>query len=229
MSVLKFIRQYVRPSTDTPSAATVAPDDHAPTVPTAAVERRAAVRKRARKGTRVLVIDDSKTVVSALTRMLHQNGYEPLHAYDAETGIPLAKIHRPHLIFLDIVLPGMNGFNALRVLRREASMQHMPIIMISGNDQAVEQFYAQRIGADDFMKKPFSREEVFSCIEKLLGPDLIPKRRHATHLSADTVNQSTHQTLVSDSQQTTASPTASVTIASDALQSALAASASNKE
>lgn len=228
MSVLKFIRQYVRPSTDTPAATAPDPADHPPTVPTAAVERRTVARKRARKGTRVLVIDDSKTVVSALTRMLHQNGYEPLHAYDAETGIPLAKIHKPHLIFLDIVLPGMNGFNALRVLRREASMQHMPIIMISGNDQAVEQFYAQRIGADDFMKKPFSRAEVFTCIEKLLGPDLVPKRRNPTHTSPPTAAQQTQPAPAAPvpSTPTVAAP---VTIASDALQSALAATAATRQ
>jgi len=52
----------------------------------------------------------------------------------------------------------------------------MPIIMMSGNEQATEQFYAQRIGADDFMKKPFSRAEVFSRIERLLDVSLLPRR-----------------------------------------------------
>ena len=56
----------------------------------------------------------------------------------------------------------------------------LPVIMISGNELATEQFYAQRIGADDFMKKPFSRSEVFMRIEKMLGPDRIPHRQPAS-------------------------------------------------
>ena len=88
----------------------------------------------------------------------------------------LARAERPDMIFLDIVLPGMNGFAALRLLRREPGTREIPVVMISGNEQATEQFYAQRIGADDFMKKPFSRSEVFARIERLLDADRVPKR-----------------------------------------------------
>lgn len=124
---------------------------------------------------RVLVVDDSPTIVLMLSRMLEQNGYEVSEAGDAETGMEIARNSLPHLIFLDIVLPGMNGFEALRRLRRDPLTRTVPVIMISGNELATEQFYAQRIGADDFMKKPFSRSEVFLRVEKLLGPDRIPK------------------------------------------------------
>src|SRR6185503_10357125 len=109
-------------------------------------------------------------------KFLQQNGYPTLEAGDAESGIEIARSERPDLIFLDIVLPGMNGFAALRQLRRDPRTKDIPIIMISGNEQATEQFYAQRIGADDFMKKPFSRAEVFTRIERLLNVDLVPKR-----------------------------------------------------
>ena len=139
-------------------------------------ERRERPRRNAREGTRVLIVDDSPTIVSVLRRLLQQNGYLTLEAPDAEKGVEIALAERPDLIFLDIVLPGMNGFAALRLLRREASTRHIPIIMMSGNEQATEQFYAQRIGADDFMKKPFSRAEVFVRIERLLDSALVPKR-----------------------------------------------------
>ena len=168
MSIFSFFRRSSESSK--PSAELVQPAPKAPS------ERRRLSRLRARTGTRVLVIDDSQTVVVALTRMLKQNHYETLFAYEAETGISLARARKPHLIFLDIILPGMNGFNALRALRRDPATQNIPVIMISGNDQAAEQFYAERIGADDFMKKPFNRVEVFSRIDRLLGPDLIPHR-----------------------------------------------------
>jgi CheY-like chemotaxis protein len=168
MSIFSFLRRSPEPSKS--AAARV------PTAPKESSERRRHSRLRARSGTRVLVIDDSQTVVVALTRMLKQNHYDTLFAYEAETGISLARARKPHLIFLDIILPGMNGFNALRALRRDPATQNIPVIMISGNDQASEQYYAERIGADDFMKKPFKRIEVFSRIDRLLGPDLLPHR-----------------------------------------------------
>ena len=139
-------------------------------------ERRQQERSPAAEGVRVLVVDDSPTIVLMLGRMLSQNGYEVSEAGDAETGMEIARNTLPHLIFLDIVLPGMNGFEALRRLRRDPVTRGIPVIMISGNELATEQFYAQRIGADDFMKKPFSRSEVFLRIEKLLDPDRIPQR-----------------------------------------------------
>jgi twitching motility two-component system response regulator PilH len=70
----------------------------------------------------------------------------------------------------------MNGFAALRALRRDPVTKDVPIIMISGNEQATEQFFGTRIGADDFMKKPFSRFEVFARIERLLDSELVPRR-----------------------------------------------------
>ncbi|HTD29093.1 MAG TPA: response regulator, partial [Xanthomonadaceae bacterium] len=84
----------------------------------AKVDRREKPRVNAREGTRVLVIDDSPTIVALLKRMLEQNGYIALEAMDAETGMGMAISENPDLIFLDIVLPGMNGFEALRRLRR---------------------------------------------------------------------------------------------------------------
>jgi DNA-binding response OmpR family regulator len=141
-----------------------------------APDRRVKERRNAAPGTRVLIIDDSATIVALLRRMLRQNELATLEAGDAESGIELARAERPDLIFLDIVLPGMNGFAALRNLRKEPATRDIPVIMISGNEQATEQFYAHRIGADDFMKKPFSRAEVFARIERLLDPDRIPRR-----------------------------------------------------
>lgn len=139
-------------------------------------ERREKPRVSARQGQRVLIIDDSPTIVALLRKFLQQNGYITLEAYDAEEGVVMARVQRPDLIFLDIVLPGMNGFAALRMLRREDATKDIPIIMISGNEQATEQFYAQKIGADDFMKKPFSRAEVFNRIEKLLDSNKMLRR-----------------------------------------------------
>lgn len=139
-------------------------------------DRRKGPRQSPQQGTRVLLIDDSTTILAVLGKMLRQAGYEVLAAPDAESGIETALRERPHLIFLDIVLPGMNGFAALRVLRREEPSRDIPIIMMSGNMQATEQYYAQRIGADDFLKKPFPRAELFAKIDRLMGDEGLPRR-----------------------------------------------------
>ncbi|WP_417068307.1 response regulator [Niveibacterium terrae] len=139
-------------------------------------DRRRQERVDARAGTRVLIIDDSPTIIAALRKFLRTAGFKTFEALDAESGIAVARREKPELIFLDIVLPGMNGFAALRTLRRDPELRGIPVIMMSGNEQATEQFFGSRIGADDFMKKPFSREEVFARIARLLDEDRIPRR-----------------------------------------------------
>ncbi|MDE2087838.1 MAG: response regulator [Xanthomonadaceae bacterium] len=125
-------------------------------------------RVRAVASTRVLVVDDSATIRAVLGKMLAQDGYEVLKAADGESALALAREEPPGLVFLDIVMPGMSGFEVLRTLRHEAATRHVPIVMISGNVQATEQFYVKRYGADDFMKKPFGRVEVFERIRQLV-------------------------------------------------------------
>jgi DNA-binding response OmpR family regulator len=140
------------------------------------VERRCRDRMNACPGTRVLIIDDSRTIVAALRKMLHSAGYRTMEALDAESGLEIVRSQPVDLIFLDIVLPGINGFSALRQLRKDPQTRAIPVIMMSGNEQATEQFFGSRIGADDFMKKPFSRQEVFARIERLLDTDFKPRR-----------------------------------------------------
>ena len=160
-------------------AKTDATDQSDAVVPSQPYERRARQRVNARAGTKALIIDDSPTVVAILKKMLHSAGYKTLEAQDAELGVALATQERPDLVFLDIVMPGMSGFAALRVMRRDPSTRQIPVIMISGNEQATEQFYASRIGADDFMQKPFSRYDVFARIERMLDSELVPRRLNA--------------------------------------------------
>jgi twitching motility two-component system response regulator PilH len=130
-------------------------------------ERRAVPRSGVPKNALVLIVDDSSTIRAVLGKMLTQDSHVVLKAPDGETALEIARNDGPDLIFLDIVMPGMNGFAVLRALRRDPLTRHIPIVMISGNLQATEQFYVQRFGADDFMKKPFGRGEVFARIQHL--------------------------------------------------------------
>lgn len=166
MGLFDQLRTLFRSETETDS------DQSQPWSP----ERRHKPRVNAREGTTVLIIDDSKTVVVAIKKFLRSVGYETLEAYDAETGLSIIQAQAPDLVFLDIMLPGMSGFTALRMIRRDPQTRDIPVIMMSGNEQAMEQFYGARIGADDFMKKPFTREELFYRIENLLDGDHVPRR-----------------------------------------------------
>lgn len=167
MSLFKQIRTILNKPESTPTPAVTPETFSKPT------ERRRKKRTTL-TGLRILVIDDSATIVASLGKMLHSAGCITLEAADAESGLEIATRERPDLVFLDIVLPGMNGFAALRLMRRDPKTKHIPVIMISGNEQATEQFYAKRIGADDFMKKPFARYEVFARIEQLIANNKVP-------------------------------------------------------
>ena len=173
MSFLDQLRAFLKKPEPAPAPQPVPVN----VVSLAPAERRRRQRVNARQGTRALIIDDSPTIVAALRKTLQSAGFTTLEALNAERGLEVAFREQPDLIFLDIVLPGMNGFAALRTMRKDPRTLHIPIIMISGNEQATEQFYASRIGADDFMKKPFSRYEVFARIERLLDANLATVRK----------------------------------------------------
>lgn len=151
---------------------------------TAPGERRTDDRLRTTLGARVLVVDDSATIRAVLGKMLSQDGYQTLKAADGESAIDIAKTQLPDLIFLDIVLPGMSGFAVLRALRRDSRTRVTPIIMMSGNQQATEQFYVQRFGADGFLKKPFGRAEIFHAIRSLVQAGRVPARAEAVPANA---------------------------------------------
>lgn len=188
MAAFDFFRRILRnvPAPDA-APAPAAADAALPPAPVASasaplINRRRTTRVDAREGLRILIIDDSATVVATLGRMLRQAQYETAGAGDAETGIEFARNEKPDLVFLDIVLPGMSGFDALRALRKDEATRTIPIVMISGNAQATEQFYVRRIGADDFMKKPFGRGEVFARIQALVEAGRLPRREHPVEL-----------------------------------------------
>lgn len=135
---------------------------------TARAERRADVRVRPPAGAQALVVDDSATIRAVLGKMLVQDGYEVVKVADGESALEATRGRLPDLVFLDIVLPGISGFAALRTLRHDARTRAIPIVMMSGNPQATEQFYVQRFGADGFIRKPFRRADVFHAIRSLV-------------------------------------------------------------
>lgn len=119
-------------------------------------------------GLRILIIDDSLTIRRTIQQYLEQAGGEVVTAVSGEAGLKEVRHALPDLVFLDILLPGMSGFSVLRQIRRLSGDEKIPVVMISGNPQATEQFFLDRIGADDFLPKPFARKDVMACLQRMM-------------------------------------------------------------
>lgn len=119
--------------------------------------------------TRILIIDDSPTEVFAFTRLLKENGYEVCSASHAEEGLTKARQERPDLILMDVVMPGMNGFQATRALAKDPQMTGIPIIIVTSKSQETDRIWALRQGAQDYVVKPPVEAELLAKIKALLN------------------------------------------------------------
>lgn len=116
----------------------------------------------------ILIVDDSRTVVAAFTKVLTQAGFKTISAPNGEEGVAKAKLEQPDLILMDVVMPGLNGFQATRQIRKSETTSHIPIIIVSGEQQATEQFWGKRVGANAFLTKPVDRGQFFGTIFETL-------------------------------------------------------------
>ena len=116
----------------------------------------------------ILIVDDSRTAVAVLKKVLEPTGYNIISAASGEEGIDTAKLHKPDLILMDVIMPGLNGFQATRILRKEEITKDTPIIIISGNEQATEKFWGLRVGANGFLPKPINRSDLFHLLREHL-------------------------------------------------------------
>lgn len=137
-------------------------------------ERRSEERIKLPEEATILIVDDSRTAIAVLKKTLEPTGYSIISAANGEEGIDMAKLHTPDLILMDVIMPGLNGFQATRILRKEALTKDIPIIIISGNEQATEKFWGLRVGANGFLAKPVERSELFHLLkEHLLNSEVI--------------------------------------------------------
>ena len=114
---------------------------------------------------KVLVVDDEKRIVNGVRRYFEQAGFDVLAAYDGPQALSLARRERPDLVVLDIMLPGMDGFDVCRELRRESDV---PIIMLTARVDEVDKLVGLELGADDYVTKPFSPRELVARAKAVL-------------------------------------------------------------
>ncbi|MDE4542941.1 response regulator [Thermoanaerobacterium sp. R66] len=111
---------------------------------------------------RILIVDDEKPIVEILKYNLEKNGFNTIEAYDGEEGLKMAQEKNPDLILLDVMLPKMDGFTVLRILRQT---MNTPILMLTAKEEEVDKVLGLELGADDYVTKPFSMRELIARVK----------------------------------------------------------------
>ena len=117
---------------------------------------------------RVLIVDDSPTETHKMTQILDKHGYEVLTAESGEDGVAKAKQTLPDVVLMDIVMPGLNGFQATRQLSKNASTSHIPVIIVTTKDQETDRLWGQRQGAKGYLTKPIDGNSLVNAISEVL-------------------------------------------------------------
>ena len=120
------------------------------------------------EGKKALIVDDSKVERLILKEILTELKFSIFEAENAVEGIQKANEIKPDLILMDVVMPGMNGFQATRQITSNESMKDIPVIMCTSKNQATDKIWGQRQGAKAYIIKPIQKELLIAKIEKLL-------------------------------------------------------------
>ena len=120
---------------------------------------------------RILVGDDSPTETEAFRAVLEKNGHEVLNAENGADGVAVARQELPDLVLMDIVMPGLNGFQATRQLTRSPETKNIPVVIVTTKDQETDRVWGKRQGASGYLVKPVSESRLLSEINALIGSE----------------------------------------------------------
>jgi DNA-binding response OmpR family regulator len=137
---------------------------------------------------KILVVEDDNTLFVMLEYNLSRQGYQVVTAKDGRSGLTFARQEKPDLIVLDVMLPGIDGFEVCRILRKEFSF---PILMLTARTEEVDKIVGLEMGADDYLTKPFSMRELLARVKALLRRvDLIREALNSENASATDLEES---------------------------------------
>ncbi|MBC6428796.1 MAG: response regulator [Cellvibrionales bacterium] len=119
---------------------------------------------------RILIVDDSRTETKNLSKLLSKHGHQVIAASSGEEGLTVAAKDLPDLILMDVVMPGLNGFQTTRKLTQNEATKHIPVIMVTTKNQETDKVWAMRQGAAGFLVKPVAEQDLLSAIAAALGP-----------------------------------------------------------
>lgn len=116
---------------------------------------------------KILVVDDSPTERHFMVELLTRNGYQVVTAESGEEGIAKAKAEQPDLVIMDVVMPGLNGYQATRTLTRDDDTKNIPVFVCTTKSQETDKIWGLRQGAQDYLVKPVNPEELLAKIAAL--------------------------------------------------------------
>ena len=116
---------------------------------------------------KVLVVDDDPDVRLFNTTVVEENGYIPVEAANGEEGLKMVREEKPDLVTLDVMLPGLDGFEVCNRLRGDPETARMPIIMLSAKGQEIDKATGLKVGADRYLSKPVDRSTLLNAIEDM--------------------------------------------------------------
>ncbi len=126
------------------------------------------------KTKRILVVDDDAEIVESMRTILEAKGYQVMVARDGNQGLALAEREMPDLLVLDMMMPKKSGFLVLERLKgKDAKTKTMPCIMITANEGGRHRAYAEMLGVDEYIRKPFAMDKLVAAVDRLLG-DAVP-------------------------------------------------------
>ena len=117
---------------------------------------------------RILVVDDDRQIARLVQSYLQQSGFTVLTAYDGEEALHAIRREKPDLIVLDLMLPKRDGLEITRILRGDANLAAMPILMLTARVEDVDKLIGLELGADDYLTKPFNPQEVVARVKAIL-------------------------------------------------------------
>jgi DNA-binding response OmpR family regulator len=117
---------------------------------------------------KILIVDDEKDIVKMLDYNLKKEGFRTISAYDGEDALDLAGRERPDLIILDLMLPGLDGLEVCKSLKKADKTALIPIIMLTAKTKEADKIVGLELGADDYMTKPFSPRELIARVKAVL-------------------------------------------------------------
>lgn len=120
-------------------------------------------------GRRVLLIEDEPNIIEAISFILSRDGWTVHTHEDGETALEKVRATPPDMVILDVMLPGRSGFDILRDIRADESTANLPVMMLTARGQTKDRELAARLGANHFMTKPFSNQEVRDHVRLLMG------------------------------------------------------------
>jgi twitching motility two-component system response regulator PilG len=121
-------------------------------------------------GARVLVIDDSNTIRRSAEIFLRQGGHEVLLAEDGFDALAKVNDHHPELIFCDILMPRLDGYQTCAIIKRNPRFSQLPVIMLSSKDGLFDKARGRMVGSQDYLTKPFTKEQLLRAVEAFRRP-----------------------------------------------------------